>query len=100
MVKISLVEKGSPAEKAGLLAGDSIISINGNPINDGLDYYFYTTDRRLVIEAERDGKPFTLKLSKGEYDALGAEFDSYLITKQKRCRNNCMFCFIDKTPKG
>ncbi|MBQ3194923.1 MAG: DUF512 domain-containing protein [Clostridia bacterium] len=100
MVKISLVEKGSPADKAGLLAGDSIISINGNPINDGLDYYFYTTDRRLIIEAERDGKPFTLKLSKGEYDALGAEFDSYLITKQKRCRNNCMFCFIDQNPKG
>ena len=100
MVKISFVAKGSPAEKAGLLAHDNIISVNGNPINDGLDYYFYTTDRRLVIEAEREGKPFTLKLSKGEYEPFGAEFDSYLITKQKRCRNNCVFCFIDQNPKG
>ncbi len=100
MVKISFVAKDSPAEKAGLLAHDNIISVNGNPINDGLDYYFYTTDRRLVIEAEREGNPFTVKLSKGEYEPFGAEFDSYLITKQKRCRNNCVFCFIDQNPKG
>lgn len=100
MVKISSVEKGSPAEKAGLLPDDSIISINGNPINDGLDYYFYTTDSRLIIEVQRAGSTFTATVKKEEYAPLGAEFDTYLITAQKRCRNNCMFCFIDQNPKG
>lgn len=100
MVEVSFVVKDSPADKAGLLAHDRIISVNGNPINDGLDYYFYTTEKALVIEAERNGKPLKLKLKKGEYEPLGAEFETYLITKQKRCRNNCVFCFIDQNPKG
>lgn len=82
------------------MAGDNIISINKNPINDGLDYYFYTADRLLIIEAERDGKPFTARVRKGEYEDFGAEFDTYLITAQRRCRNNCIFCFIDQNPKG
>ncbi len=100
MVKISFVDAGSPAHKAGLAAGDNIISVNDNPINDGLDYYFYTTDRRLNILAEREGARFSVAVAKGEYDPLGAEFDTYLITAQKRCKNNCMFCFIDQNPKG
>lgn len=96
MVKISKIEKGSVAEAAGLLAGDEIISINGNPINDGLDYYFYTTDSVLNVQLSRGA----IRIEKDEYCPLGAEFDTYLISKQKRCRNNCIFCFIDQNPKG
>lgn len=96
MVKISSIEKGSAAEAAGILAGDEIISINGSPINDGLDYYFYTTDEVLDIQLVRG----TVRVVKDEYSPLGAEFDTYLINGQKRCRNNCIFCFIDQNPKG
>ncbi|MBQ4647978.1 MAG: DUF512 domain-containing protein [Clostridia bacterium] len=100
MVKVSSIEKGSPAETAGLLAEDCIIKINGNDINDGLDYYFYTADSFLKIEAERQGKPLLLEVKKSEYEPLGAVFDTYLISEQRRCRNNCIFCFIDQNPKG
>ncbi len=96
MVKISSIEKGSAAEAAGLLPNDEIISINGNPINDGLDYYFYTTDKVLDIKLSRG----EVRVTKGEYQPLGAEFATYLIDAQKRCRNNCIFCFIDQNPKG
>ncbi|MEY3201657.1 MAG: hypothetical protein RIR70_1207 [Pseudomonadota bacterium] len=34
---IGLVEKGSAAEKAGLMAGDVILSVNGTPLNDTAD---------------------------------------------------------------
>ena len=96
MVKVSKIEKGSPAEKAGIVPGDTIISVNGNPINDGLDYYFYTTDTRLDIKLEgRD-----VLVEKDEYAPLGAEFDTYLISEKKHCRNHCIFCFIDQNPKG
>lgn len=100
MVKISKVIKGSPADKAGFLSGDSIISIGGNPINDGLDYYFYSADARLTVNAERDGTAFTKTVTKAEYEPFGAEFETYLIDKQRRCRNNCIFCFIDQNPEG
>ncbi|MHC4048122.1 hypothetical protein, partial [Bradyrhizobium sp. 23AC] len=28
------------------------------------------------------------------------EFDTYLMDKQRSCRNNCIFCFIDQLPAG
>jgi len=40
MVRINEVAKNSPAFKAGITEGDLLVSINGAPINDGLDYYF------------------------------------------------------------
>lgn len=96
MVRISAIDKGSAAEAAGLLPGDEIISVNGNAINDGLDYYFYTADRLLDIKLARG----EVRVLKGEYEPLGAEFETYLIDAHKRCRNNCIFCFIDQNPKG
>ena len=46
---ISSVEKNSPAEKAGILSGESIVSINGNVIKDVLDYRFYMIDSSIKI---------------------------------------------------
>ena len=48
-VKITSVEPGSPARRARIHKGDTLISINGNPITDVLDYQFYTTDEHLEI---------------------------------------------------
>ncbi len=95
-VRISGIDPGSAAERAGLLPGDELLSINGSPINDGLDYYFYTADSVLDIALSRG----SVRVKKDEYEPLGAEFETYLITGQKRCRNNCIFCFIDQNPKG
>ncbi len=99
MVEIKRVTKGSAAERGGVKAGDTLISINGEAINDGLDYYFYADETELVLELVRDGAPVTVKLKKGE-EPLGLEFDSFLIDSQRRCRNNCLFCFIDQNPHG
>lgn len=82
------------------MAHDNIISIGGNPINDGLDYYFYTTESVLDLRIERAGKELELRVCKDTYEPFGAEFETYLIDAQKRCRNNCVFCFIDQNPSG
>ncbi len=84
----------------GIKAGDKLISINGNNIRDFLDYEFYIKDDKLVIEFESNGKRKTVKLSKKTDDSIGLSFDSYLMDKQQRCKNNCIFCFIDQNPKG
>ena len=39
-------------------------------------------------------------MTKGEYEEIGLEFETYLMDKQHSCRNKCIFCFIDQLPKG
>lgn len=99
-VKIASVEAGSPAARARLRAGDTLVSINGRDIEDVLDYRFYMPDAKLKLVIERDGKRKTARVRKAEFEELGLEFDTYLMDKQRSCRNNCIFCFIDQLPKG
>ena len=96
---ISSVENNSPAEKAGILPGESIVSINGNAIKDVLDYRFYMIDKSLKIEIiGLDGEHRTVSVKKPEYDELGLDFETYLMDKEHCCKNKCIFCFIDQMP--
>ena len=52
-VKISGVEKKSPAARAGIKAGDTLIKIGDNEIVDVLDYRFYQNDERLFLTVLR-----------------------------------------------
>lgn len=100
-VKISGVEKKSPAARAGIKAGDTLIKIGDNEIVDVLDYRFYQNDARLFLTVLRkNGKEKVYRIKKGEYDELGLLFDSYLMDEQHSCRNKCIFCFIDQLPHG
>lgn len=99
MVVISSVDEGSYADKKGIKSGEKLITINDNKITDVLDYRFYCTDKKLklVIEDE-NGKQRKVKIKKDEYDDIGLEFETYLMDKQRSCRNGCIFCFIDQMP--
>lgn len=100
-VKITGIEKGSYAEMLGIEAGDTLVAINGQEIRDVLDFRFYETNSRLELTVkDSTGKEAVLKLRKGQYDAIGLEFESYLMDKERSCRNKCIFCFIDQLPKG
>lgn len=100
-VRISSVEQNSISEKKGLEAGDTLVSINGNPINDVLDYRFYLNDVKLKLEViKAKGKAKHIKIRKGEFDDIGLEFETYLMDKQHACKNKCVFCFIDQLPEG
>ncbi len=100
-VKIESIDFKSDLYKAGVRAGDELISLNGNEIMDVLDYRFYQNDRKVEVKTRSaDGKELVCTVLKGEYDELGLEFETYLMDKQRSCRNNCVFCFIDQLPKG
>ena len=100
MVKISGVEKKSLAEKAGILAGDKLLSISDNEICDVLDYRFYITEKKLSLKIERDGEILAFDIKKPQYDDIGLEFETYLMDEKHTCTNKCVFCFIDQNPKG
>ena len=100
MVEITDVLKGSPAERQGIRKGDFLISVNGNNITDILDYRFYLCEKKLSVLLCREGKEFTVKIKKAEYDDIGLEFATFLMDKKHSCRNKCIFCFIDQLPRG
>ena len=100
MVKITEVERKSFADKAGVRDGDILVKINGNEINDVLDYRFYLAERTVILELLRDGNPLSVKVKKDEYDDIGLGFETPLMDKKHTCKNKCIFCFIDQNPRG
>lgn len=95
-VRIEYIEPISSAEKGGLKKGDVILSINKHQIKDVLDLMFYSSEENLSIVVLREGKTINLKIKRG-YEPLGIEVELFKI---KRCRNKCLFCFVDQLPKG
>lgn len=100
MVKITSVLPGSSAERQGIVAGDILLAINKNEINDVLDYRFYLTEKKVSILLQRDGKEYSVKIKKDEYDDIGLEFETPLMDEKHSCKNKCIFCFIDQNPEG
>ena len=100
MVKIESVRKGSLADRAGIIANDILICVNGNEIHDVLDYRFHVCNKKLDILLSRDGKEYHAKIKKDEYDDIGLEFETFLMDCKHSCRNKCIFCFIDQLPRG
>ena len=99
-VEVTGLDRHGHAERAGVLAGDILVSINGHEIEDVLDYMFYAAESRTDLLIERGGEQLTIKIRKSEYDDLGMQFESFLMDNKRSCSNNCIFCFIDQMPPG
>lgn len=99
--KIVSVDAGSPAARAGISPGETLLTIDGQHIRDVLDYKFFSYDGRLTLEiSDAAGAARAVVIHKGEGEPLGLNFESYLMDKMKRCSNHCVFCFIDQLPRG
>ena len=99
-IQVQSVEAGTPAAKLGIQPGDVLLTVGRNPLNDMLDYEFYTSSPRFEMTLCRDGQTRTLQVRKDQYEPFGCDFKTYLIDKQHSCANHCMFCFIDQLPQG
>ncbi len=100
-VIIETVEMGSPAYKAGLKSGYTLLSLGGNEIMDVLDYRFYQMGEKITLEfINEKGKIKRKRVKKSEEEELGLGFQTYLMDKKHSCLNKCVFCFIDQLPKG
>lgn len=95
------VSPGSPAAGAGIVPGEKLVSINGNPISDVLDFMYHSAEKRLRMELiDKKGKKRRAVIKNSEFMPLGLEFESYLMDKPRSCANKCIFCFIDQLPPG
>ena len=98
---ISKVYKDSIADELGIEVGDLLISINGEPIHDIIEYRFLLSDEYLEVEIQKQNREvYIYEIEKDYDDDLGIEFTNPIIDIAKSCRNKCVFCFIDQLPKG
>ncbi|MEG1292424.1 MAG: DUF512 domain-containing protein, partial [Lachnospiraceae bacterium] len=95
------IQPESIAEELEVEPGDVLLSVNGQEIEDVLDYHFYTNEEYLtVVIRKTDGEEWELEIEKEYEDDLGIEFENGLMDEYKSCHNQCIFCFIDQMPKG
>ncbi|MCF0135873.1 MAG: DUF512 domain-containing protein [Lachnospiraceae bacterium] len=98
---IKEVRPESIGEEMGFEPGDAILSINGQTIEDVLDYYYFLEGTEIRVEVETlDGELVTLEIEKDEDEDLGLVFEEEFMGKYRHCANKCIFCFIDQLPKG
>ncbi len=96
MLEIEDIGPGSTAAGLGLKPGDIIDAINGKDVRDVIDYQFLISDERITLELHtKGGKTRALTFDKDPDDNLGLDFPAFRIT---RCRNRCIFCFVDQMP--
>ncbi len=86
----------SLAAKHGIQAGDIIVSINGNRIQDFFDLQYYSSECELVFDLQDpSGASREVRILRDSNKALGIEPEPY---NCRFCQNRCIFCFIDQMP--
>lgn len=99
--RIREVQPGSIAQELGVEAGDTLLSINGQTIEDIFDYHFLSEDTYIeVVIRKENGEEWLLEVDKDEDEELGIVFENTLMDDYKSCQNKCIFCFIDQMPEG
>lgn len=98
MVKVSRVESNSIADELGIQPGTELLTVNGRPLGDFLDWEFLTADEELLIEARQpDGEQVIYELERLDGEPLGISLEPPTV---RRCANRCEFCFIEGLPAG
>ena len=84
------IKNRSEAYRAGLRPGDRILTLNGYPAVDFLDFLFFQGEE-VTVTTER-GQSLTFVYESG--DLVFPEF------RIRPCNNDCIFCFVSQLPRN
>lgn len=96
---VASVDTG-PAADAGLVAGDVVVSVDGVPVRDVIDWWWLTDEPHFEVEVLRKGTRISLEVQRTPQVPLGVTFADPLFDGIRECENACAFCFVSALPAG
>jgi putative radical SAM enzyme (TIGR03279 family) len=98
MIRVTAVHPESIASQLGLQEGTELLSVNGRPLDDFLDWEFLTAEEEFLLHVRQpDGEEIEFDIERSLDEALGVSLEPARI---RRCANRCDFCFVDGLPEG
>ena len=89
---ISKVYKDSIADEIGIEVGDILLSINGERVEDIIQYKFLISDEYIELEIQKqNGRVYLYEIEKDYDEDIGIIFESAVFDRVKPCLNNCIF---------
>lgn len=93
------VAAGSPAARAGIERGDRIVTADGEPLRDLIDWRWFASGPSVTVTAVHGGNRLDCTLSRDEGE-WGVTFERLVFDGVRGCRNDCEFCFVSQLPAG
>jgi putative radical SAM enzyme (TIGR03279 family) len=90
----------SPADLAGVRAGDEIVRVNGDVPRDIIEWQMATDEAEVELDVRRGGLDLAFSIEKRAGEPLGIDVSSAVFDRVRTCDNHCEFCFIYQLPKG
>lgn len=98
---IAVVDPGSPAERAGIVAGERLLAVDGSSIADILDWQWFSDGDAVELTITSvDGTERTVAARREPGEAWGLHFAERLFDGVRTCLNSCTFCFMTQLPAG
>jgi putative radical SAM enzyme (TIGR03279 family) len=95
---ITEVVAGSIGAELQIAPGDELLTINGNPLEDIIDYrYHVSEEEELVLEVRKpNGQIWQYEIEKDINEDIGLGFTANVFDGIRFCHNHCLFCFMDQ----
>jgi putative radical SAM enzyme (TIGR03279 family) len=103
---IAAVDAGSPAATAGLMPGNRVLAVDGQPLTDIIDWLWLTDGPSITLDVTAGDSAGLLpqvqriSLKRHPGDSWGITFSDPLFDGLRICRNACPFCFMTMLPAG
>lgn len=95
------VTEGSPADLAGIEAFDIVLSVDGHPVRDVIDWRWLTSETAFTVKlSSGDGEAREVLVEREWGEPVGVVFEQLVFDGVRTCGNACTFCFVGQLPGG
>jgi putative radical SAM enzyme (TIGR03279 family) len=97
---IRSVDADSPGQLAGIVPGDVLVSVDGAPLRDIIDWQWLSDGDDIDVVVRHQSTTRSERLARKAGESWGVEFCDAVFDGVRTCRNRCAFCFMAQLPKG